>query len=286
MRATKYGSFSEVLSWTRHHLHKDSIIVHPDRWQGMDISSKPEMATQEVQHVSFSVPLRSESLQPYREDIMPNLPWADYHFKERVCGYPINPGVEWANWPGGKSAARFLDGDGKFNHNYMERYWPKLAGKPREASLTADDWEAKFMDEQQAWPDMILPHSGIKYLYGDLADVIKLMADDPYTRQAYLPIWFPEDTGGGAKRAPCTLGYHFMMRQHKLDIVYYIRSCDYVRHFRDDMYLTVRLLLWVLDELRKVDEEWHKVTPGSFHMHISSLHVFRNDYMSLFPRND
>jgi thymidylate synthase len=125
---------------------------------------------------------------------------------------------------------------------------------------------------------------GIKYEYGDLSDVVALLSSDPYTRQAYLPIWFPEDTGGGSKRAPCTLGYHFIMRENKLDITYYIRSCDMLRHFRDDIYLTHRLALWVITQCMARNPKWKEVEPGTFNMHITSLHIFANDWQSMFPQ--
>jgi hypothetical protein len=64
--------------------------------------------------------------------------------------------------------------------------------------------------------------------------------------------------------------------------VYYIRSCDFHRHFRNDVYMTVRLQHWVLDQLRKRDRKWEGVTPGSYTMHITSFHLFRNDYITLF----
>jgi thymidylate synthase len=207
------------------------------------------------------------------------MPWAEDHFRERVCGYPINPGTEWQNWPYAKSAQSFLDDRGKFNHNYMERYWPKIAGLLEEPTYTAVEFAQGVRSHYDS--DYPIRH-GILYDYGDLSDVIDLLATDPYTRQAYLPVWFPEDTGGGSKRAPCTIGYHFLMRDGKLDINYHIRSCDFVRHFRDDLYLTVRLLLQVLEECRKINEDWNDVSPGLFIMQIGSLHIFRNDYIMLF----
>jgi hypothetical protein len=61
-----------------------------------------------------------------------------------------------------------------------------------------------------------------------------------------------------------------------------MRSCDFIRHFRDDVYLTIRLLLWVLDRLREVDNEnWKDVSPGTFRMHITSLHMFKQDRENL-----
>jgi thymidylate synthase len=282
MKPVLYHSFSEAIGQAGFYLQYRSKVVHSNRWQGSDITQKPEMATHEVSGVSFSVDLGSmEHLDTYRREINPQLPWCDDHFEERVCGYPINPGVEWKNWAYGKSAERFLE-NGKFNHNYMERYWPKLAGMLNTPTKDAEDWDSKYKDDADE-DSFTSVNSGIKYSYGDLNDVVKLLAGDPFTRQAYLPIWFPEDTGGGDKRAPCTIGYHFMMRDNKLDINYHIRSCDYVRHFRDDLYLTVRLLLWVLEQCRGIDPEyWNKVVPGKFLMQIGSLHVFRNDYQMLF----
>lgn len=279
MRPYEFPSFSMACEQLSHRLRYKSKLVHSARWQGSDIASRPEMATHELTHTAFCVPLPHESPEDYAKDIRPNMPWAEDHFLERVCGAPINPGVEWQNWPYGKSAARFLE-NGQFNHNYMERYWPKLANKAHGPSGTRAEFEHLLDRDNINRHD---PHSGIRYDYGDLNDVVELLATDPYTRQAYLPVWFPEDTGGGSKRAPCTIGYHFLMRDGKLDINYHIRSCDFVRHFRDDLYLTVRLLLWVLREVRIRNQDWmDAVVPGMFIMQIGSLHIFRNDYIMLF----
>lgn len=290
MRPYEFPDFAAAIEQCSHQFQYRSTKVHTEMWQGVKIGDKPEMRMHELTHVCFAVDLHTENTESYRQSIQPNLPWADKHFEERVCGLPLNPGTEWANWPYGKSAERFLE-DGKFNHNYMERYWPKLAGLPKEPTFDWGDYNKKFYDEQHANPDMIMPrHQGIKYSYGDLGDVVNLLAKDPLTRQAYLPVWFPEDTGGGHKRAPCTIGYHFMMRDGKLDVTYHIRSCDFVRHFRDDLYLTVRLLLWVLQECRKIefdgdhtkDGGWHSVQPGKLIIQIGSFHIFANDYHMLF----
>lgn len=286
MKPHQYESFTQAIEQAGYYLRYRSKVVHSARWQGADIASRPEMATHEVTGCSFAVPLPTEELQFYRDDIIPNLPWADDHFEERVCGAPINPGLEWANWPYGKSAATFLDKRGMFNHNYMERYWPKHAGKVQEPTVTAESFHHK-MDCKDT-----RANRGIMYSYGDLSDVVELIANDPYTRQAYLPVWFPEDTGGGSKRAPCTIGYHFLMREEKLDINYHIRSCDFVRHFRDDLYLTTRLLLWVLDQCRRsvagtdMFQAWQEVRPGKLLMQIGSLHVFRNDFLIMTGKSN
>lgn len=255
-----------------------SELVRPTRWQGQDVTKQPAALMREDLHVSMQFDMAGEALNFYALAIAPNLPWADNHFAERVCGYPINPGVEWKNWSHGVNAEKSLDTSGMFNHNYMERYWPVFAGESSNVPTSnAADWQSRMNTGYN-------PCYGIRHEYGDLAGLVRDLAGEPDTRQAYLPVWFPEDTGDAHKgRKPCTLGYHFIMRKGKLDVTYYLRSCDLANHFRDDVYLTVRLLLWVLDECRKLNPDvWGKVVPGKFTMHITSLHMFINDYRNLY----
>lgn len=247
-------------------------------WQGLN--SKPEFATYELMNYTFTHALSGiEDLQHWRNDVKPNLPWADDHFAERVCGAPINPGVEWANWPWGTSADKFRDENGMFNHNYMERYWCRRAGIVEAATYTAEDWYI----EAQGHP--IGGNRGIRNNYGDLNDLVGQLVKNPQSRQEWFPIFHPEDVGevvGGRK--PCSLGYQFWERGGRLHVYYPLRSCDFFHHMQDDIYLTIRLLLWVLNECRKRDNTagyWNEIKPGTFTMHCTSLHVFANDMIAM-----
>lgn len=257
------------------------LKVHTEKWQGIDISKQKAMATYELLNHSFTCEVQTEDRSVLAKEIEPNLPWADNHFKERVCGEPLNPGKEWANWPYSHSADKFRDANGQFNHNYMERYWPTYAGLTDQGELSGT-----ICDPTSPHHDHFKFNRGVRpdTILGDLNDLVKLLEEQPLTRQAYLPVFFPEDTGcvnGG--RIPCSLGYHFIVRHDRLHITYYLRSCDFVRHFRDDIYLTVLLQLWVLDQLRlRNPDYWNKIRPGLFTMHIVSLHLFVNDYITLF----
>lgn len=268
-----YPDFTRAIQELRKDILLTSRPVHTQRWQGVEVASKPEMSMMELLDVTIRVPLESEELDIYRDQIGPNLPWADNHFLERVCGRPINPGREWENWPYGKSADKFRDGTGQFNHNYMERYWP-AHGVHYGPTLDRADFDSRYELTDRDF------FCGLKHRYGDLNDVVNLLLREPDTRQAFMPVWFPEDTGVVHRgRVPCTLGYLFMMRGDYLHITYYLRSCDFTRHFRDDIYLTVRLLLWVLQQLRQKDPgTWNKVKPGRYTMHMANLHVFINDF--------
>jgi hypothetical protein len=248
-----YWTFTEAIR----HIAEDfnfAPIVRTETWQGLDASKRPELATKEQLFISFQVPIGDRSLKKLIQDIQPDLPWADDHFAERVSGTPHNPPPSEAWWPHAASNHPFKDASGKFSHTYPERMWPQWA---TDNVVDGDP----------------IPHRGIRYRYGDLNDLVELLKQQPMTRQAYLPIFFPEDTGAHhGQRIPCTLGYHFIRRNDRLHVVYYIRSCDFHRHFRNDIYLTCRLLLWVLEQT-----QWQGVTPGNFIMHVTSLHLFVND---------
>jgi thymidylate synthase len=229
--------------------------VEQKTWQSV---KSPDDTWELLNHsFSFFIP---NSIEELENEVRPNNPWAEAHFWERVGGEPLNPGEQYKNWPYFKHVGENFKLAGKFSHSYMERFWPKFAGK-----LLKDT------------------HKGIRFNYGDLDDIVDLLVRDPETRQAYLPVWFPEDTGTvHGERVPCTLGYHFIIRDGYFHIVYYIRSCDFIRHFRDDIYLACRLFWWIREQAfaktsTEHDEYWRTLKPGTFTMHITSLHCFYNE---------
>jgi thymidylate synthase len=262
--AATFRTFDAAIEDAKQRLAYNGRLVHTEKWQGMDIKDNPAMATHELMNHSFTCMI-SPDVEELKKQIKPNLPWADDHFLERVGGIGINPGVQYANWPYYKRQSendQHRVEQGKFSHTYMERIWPNTN------------------EELGTYP------KGIRYNYGDLHDVVKLLQREPLTRQAFLPIWYPEDTGsvhGG--RVPCTIGYHFMMRENQLHMWYPIRACDFNRHFRDDIYLACKLNLWLLGVLQRLeamttkpeDMVWDKVKPGTLTMQIYSLHVFANE---------
>lgn len=250
------ASFSTIYARLRSGMLEGSRRVHPDHWQGRDVSRESAAEMAELLNVTI-VGYPQQELALFAHDINPNLPWADEHFAERVSGEPLNPPPSWVRWPWAGSADSFREGE-QFNHTYPERYWPRYAG--------GNSPPANY---------------GIRGIYGDLNGVVELLKKDPLTRQAYLPIFFPEDTGiGDGGRKPCTLGYHFIMRDDQLHCYYPMRSCDLYRHFRDDVYLTVRLMRWVAE---KVDLNW---SLGSLTMHMTSLHSFVGDMLQLQRERD
>jgi hypothetical protein len=289
-------SFREAYTQVHDALRTKSKVVDSGTWQSIPTAGKPEMMTHEVEDLVLEFPMGTTDLRYHQMQIGPNLPWADRHFElDRVCGEPRNPGLTWHEWPYALKADGFRElPGGQFNHSYAERYWPKYAGlgKPEEDGIPTAWEKAQATDPESATGPRMWPLEGVRYRYGDLNDVVDLLFKNPGTRGAYLPVTFPEDTGivhGG--RTPCTIGYLFRLREGRLHVFYDIRSCDFVRHFKDDVYLTVRLALWILERLQEREATrldppapvWSLVKPGRFVMHIGSLHIFKNDWRTVFP---
>lgn len=244
--------------------------VEVGEWQ----SQKIDMPMRELRNVSFSWRF-PDSAQELALQTGAHLPWAEDHFAERVGGQPLNPAPSEAWWPFVQKKAGSSNGEHKsegeaFSHTYPERMWPKMANG------------GQFDDTAG-----VGPHHGIRFDYGDLQDVVNQLIRAPYTRQAFLPIWFPEDTGAvHGKRVPCTLGYHFAIRDGELDITYYMRSTDLLRHFQDDIYLGCRLAQWMVEKVLSaqimVGYNFKNPQPdplrvGEIIFHTANLHIFDAD---------
>jgi hypothetical protein len=248
--------------------------IHVGEWQSIRDAHMVQSRTIELTNVVFemNVPSSKEDLV---EQVQPNLPFAEAQFQDRVSGEPLNPPPSDQLWPW----AHHLDDDkqeGKYSHTYPERFWPKMAECGEENKIIRGGvgyWRQG-------------PNAGIRFEYGDLQDVVTQLSRSPHTRQAYLPVWFPEDTGAvHGERVPCSLGYHFLLRNGRLNCTYFIRSVDFFRHFADDVYMAARLLQWVeeacYDLCIEAPNAWTEVYPGTLTMHIVSLHVFEAEHKRL-----
>jgi hypothetical protein len=259
VEADHFDSTCQSLS---HRFVDEGRSVKTKTWQALDVSERPEMTPIELLAVTFDIEM-PQTIDHIQEVVRPNLPWAEDHFLERVSGAPWNPPPSHEWWPFAQKNNAEHQQDEKFSHTYPERFWPK---------------HIKCVGVED---DSHVPMMGIRFEYGDLYDVLDLLVKDPYTRQAYLPVFFPEDTGAHhGQRIPCTLGYQFMYREGELHIIYGIRSCDFMRHFRDDVYMAMRLALWM--------QEAAAIRPcklGRLVMNIGSFHIFEGDLGLLKVKN-
>lgn len=161
----------------------------------------------------------------------PTQPWACQEFRERFFNPDENknPGEAWLSRK--EVWEPFLNSDGKFSYTYSER-------------INYNDQFTKLMTA---------------------------LAKDKNSRQIYLSIWSADDTDklGGISRVPCSLGYYFQIRKGALHMTYLQRSCDFITHFQNDVWLAV--------EAQQMVAHLMAVPVGTFTHWIGSLHVFKKD---------
>ena len=94
----------------------------------------------------------------------------------------------------------------------------------------------------------------------------------PHSRQAIMTMYDRHQdmmNWGGRDRVPCSLTYQFMIRNSKLHLIYNQRSCDFIKFFGADIFLTVQLMHHVTNAL--------DLEPGNFTHFLGSLHAFTGD---------
>lgn len=146
-----------------------------------------------------------------------------------------------------------------------------LARNPGEAyKLRKDMWDQFLVDGKFDYT-----YSDRLNQYGNLERVHQELVRNPDSRQAWLPIFFPEDIAyvGGKRRIPCSLGYYFMVREGKLNLTYVQRSADAVAHFGNDVFLAWQMMLYMAKMTGNA--------PGMLTHHIFSLHSYKRDWDSL-----
>ena len=128
-------------------------------------------------------------------------------------------------------------------------------------------------------------HNGkLAYTYNELlwnndqlTKIMNRLKEDPDSRQLWISLWNPDkdpDFLGGVSRVPCSLGYGLQVRDGKLNLHYVMRSCDFVTHFRNDVYLAIKFLEWVAEKTG--------YPVGDFTHTMFSCHVYNKDIQGVF----
>lgn len=118
----------------------------------------------------------------------------------------------------------------------------------------------------------VFSYSYAERFQAQLPYIIRELKEKPNTRQAIMTMYDRHEDmlhWGGRDRVPCSISYQFMLRENKLVLIYNQRSCDFVKFFPSDVWLTIKLLLYVAQNIGK--------EPGSFIHFLGSLHAFAGD---------
>lgn len=178
-------------------------------------------------------------LEPRFEDLNPVQPWADAEWAERVMGIhgnDVNPGEAWKLRKDEHMNWEEYLHDGKFTYSYAER----LALKTQ------------------------------------VLAVIEELKRNRDSRQLFVSLWDPNQDIEviGKLRVPCSLGWHFLFREDKLNITYFMRSCDFVTHYQNDIWMSLNLLHYV--------SQGANLPTGKFSHFINSFHVYQKDVKDVF----
>lgn len=247
-----YSNAYELMSETGRNLTEMGTINKPKTYQNQVIEGKEDFETKELiceQYCLTDLP-DPEWLFCYTH----TKSWADAEFSERISGdSKLNPGKAWLlnqdMWS--EFLVRSKDDPNKpvFDYTYAERM----------------NVLAKYNKNLQTYLD----------------NIISLLKDDNDTRKAVLSIFNPSIDANhldGVARIPCSMYYDFLVRLdakgHKqLNICYHQRSCDFIGHFGDDVYLAWSLMQYVAEKIG--------VKQGYLYHTIDSLHAYKKDWWLL-----
>lgn len=146
-------------------------------------------------------------------------------------------------------------------------------------------WEA-WRIRPRVWEEY-LKDGKFEYTYSErihYKDIIEEIKAHPTSRQYVLNIWDRTDRFNlnGKQRIPCSLNYQILIRPNwELDkdnqpiqcvnMIYNMRSCDFLTHFPIDIIQATNLLKLITSEI------WNNYQIGKLYYNCASLHLYRKD---------
>lgn len=107
-------------------------------------------------------------------------------------------------------------------------------------------------------------------------DLVKKLREDKDTRQAIMTIYDGKmDLSQKTKDMPCTLNFHFMIRNDKLNLTTYMRSNDLFWGFQYDIFNFTMIQEMILNELKMYMPE---LELGTYTHTTTSLHVYKRHF--------
>jgi thymidylate synthase len=239
-----YQDFPEAMNEIARDLAELGVTVHPETMQDKDVADDDDYITKELANYIYTV------LHPdYTQVAGTHDEWVAQEWQDRLVGH-LNPGRAWKLRP--EIWEEFLEVDGK---RKTDRFYSE--GKRKAVT-------GKFSYSYSM--RMGGPH---------IQKICEELIEHPNSRQLYLPVWREiDETRRGKRRVPCSLGYHFMNRDGKLNVTYMMRSCDFHTHYANDVALATMLLTYIAGQT--------DLEVGTFTHYVGSLHVYAKDVADVF----
>lgn len=251
-----YTNLFEAFKETERELFEMGISVQPQSMQDKIIRNDPNYLTKEIRGYAFKIvdcawnmAQVKRALHHFFEERTDDvLTYVLAEFRERVQGKATNPGTAYLHR---KDLWEEYLHNGKFAYTYSERITPQLQIILEELRTNPESRQA-----------IINIHSNI---------CPERYTNSTTSRHPNYVVQSSKDLGnrGGGGRLPCSMYYQIMVREEKVDLIYTMRSCDFLIHFPVDISLALLLQDWFADSL--------SLATGTFTYFTGSLHAYQKD---------
>jgi thymidylate synthase len=110
--------------------------------------------------------------------------------------------------------------------------------------------------------------------------IVNELEADPFSRRAVISIYKNEHKFKNDFDHPCTMYIQFLIRNHKLHLIWNMRSCDLIYGLCNDMFCAALILQLMTNEFRESDNL--HIDEGSVSFNIGSLHVYEKHWPMIF----
>jgi len=251
-----YQNLFEAARETERELFEMGIAVAPQTMQDKNVANDPAYITKEIRGYGFKIVDWAVNMVHIKKVL-------EYFFKEekdsvfsyiltelrdRTSAKVFNPGHAYLHrqelWK------EFLY-DGKFAYTYSERMNPQLQTILQELKINPETRQA------------------IINIHSNICPLIDGQVEDTGAEENRVSISADLDNRGGGSRVPCSMYYQIMIREKKVDLIYTMRSCDFLIHFPVDICLALLLQDWFAGKL--------ELKTGVFTYFVGSLHAYQHD---------
>lgn len=254
-----YSNPFEAMKEIERELFEMGISIHPQTMQDKGVRDDLNYLTKEIRGYAFkiidwtwSIAHIKKALHYFFEEKTDNvLTYILAEFRERVQGKATNPGTAYLHR---KDLWKEFLHDGKFAYTYSERITPQLQIILEELRTNPESRQAIINIHSNICPEKYTNSTSLKH--------------PNYVVQSSVDL---KNRGGGG-RLPCSLYYQVMVREEKVDLIYCMRSCDFLVHFPVDISLALLLQDWFSDSLG--------LKTGTFTYFCGSLHAYQRDMIT------
>ena len=196
-----FSNVTEALNEIKRDLHEMGVKVETASMQNKDVRGNEDFVTLETQNYSFCVLDCSD-----KDKNVPVLGWCQEEFAERIDPNFVNPGNAW-----------------KLRPEVWTEFMRPVFDMMNDPSYDRDMRFWSHIPDAAPGEYMAFEYTYNERLQWQLAGIIKELTENPGSRQAIIMVHNREQDAARMRkfRIPCSISYQFLVRNGKLDVIYY-----------------------------------------------------------------